>query len=149
MRSLKARARFVSFSTRNVFHLRFHVRYVKLWHLSFWTFNYKTERLCQQHNNQVLIKNELSASKRIRDNWDSSDIYKIDWEWIPLIFVPFARACHFTNNVIKVNYLLIILANSAFNKLSTDVGFRGSSFTNFFLDDSRKNTRSVWPQVCL
>lgn len=57
--------------------------------------------------------------------------------------MPFARACHFTNNVIKVNYLLIILANSAFNKLSTDVGFQGSSFTNFFLDDSRKNTRSV------
>lgn len=57
--------------------------------------------------------------------------------------MPFARACHFTNNVIKVNYLLIIFANSAFNKLSTDVGFQGSSFTNFFLDDSRKNTRSV------
>ena len=61
----------------------------------------------------------------------------------PTHFAPFARVCHLTNTAIEVNYLLLIFASSTFNKLSTGVVFRGSRFTNFFLDDSKKKRRST------
>ena len=132
---------FVSSLTRNVFHLR----NVKLWHLSIWTVNCKTERLCQQHNNQILIKNELTVSKRIAKYMGLLG-YKNRLGVNPTQFVLFAGTCPLRNTVIKVNYLFSIFANSTFNNLSTDVVFRGSPFT--LTAQKLANMRSaVRPQV--
>lgn len=63
----------------------------------------------------------------------------------PTQFVPFAGACHLINTVIKVNYSLSFFCE--FYKLATDLVFRGSSFTNFFIDS--KNLRTCGPQCDL
>lgn len=61
----------------------------------------------------------------------------------PTQFVQFAGTYPLRNTVITVNYLFSFFANSAFNNLSTDVVFRGSPFTNFFIDSAKTCEHAV------
>ena len=70
----------------------------------------------QQHNNQILIKNELNASKRTSDTWDCSDTKSITSAYFQFLRIPHL-------------------------KLSTEVVFRGSSFTSFFLAKRTRGTQ--------